>query len=145
MINVDPDQTAAVSRLTVNSPAVAAAGERSLRCLYPGEAQQKGQPGQSDEFSFSWDPSVSRTVSVLLWWWMGGASVPAVKPPRWDVSSGDERPVDTTTSNDRGKGRPVSILQGFTRDEGKSVKTGAAETRQSELYRDQLRLKLNLY
>lgn len=58
-----------------------------------------------------------------------GGSVPAMKTPPGEVCPlEDKQPVETTLSNDRGKGRPIGVLQGFTLDEGKSVKTGAEET-----------------
>lgn len=45
---------------------------------------------------------------------------------------GDERHVAAAASNDRGKGRPVSLLQGFTLDEGKSVKSCRDSETQTE-------------
>lgn len=45
-------------------------------------------------------------------------------PPGETCSLEDEWPVDTTTSNHRGKGRPVRVLQGFIVDEGKNRNWG---------------------
>lgn len=99
---------------------VSAAGESSLR------------PGRK----VSWDEVTDPVSAGTPQWaglflsccgdgWRGGLDLPW-SPPGETCPPEDERPVDTTTSNDAGKGHPVSILQGFTLDE--PVKTRAAET-----------------